>query len=53
MLFKIYQNDTALFFSSIKELADFCEVSLAEARTAYYKGTARLGGHEVINYSKK
>lgn len=53
MLFKIYQDDTALFFESIAALADFCEVTREQARKAFYGNVTILNGREVINYSKK
>ena len=53
MLFKIYQGETALFFTTIAALADFCEVTRQEARKAFYGNVTILNGREVINYSKK
>ena len=53
MLFKIYDGDVALFFTTIAALADFCEVTRQEARKAYYQGAAILNGREVINLSRK
>jgi hypothetical protein len=53
MLFKVYQDNTALFFESIAALASFCEVTKKEARKAFYQNVIILNGREVINYSRK
>lgn len=52
MLFKVYEGETALFFTSIAELADFCEVTRQEARQAFYKNAIILNGYEVINLTR-
>ena len=53
MLFKIYEGDAALFFTTIAALADFCEVTRKDARKVYYRRVVVLNGREVINLSDK
>ena len=53
MLLKVYEGETALFFTTIAYLADFCEVTRQEARKAYYKNMTVLNGYQVINLSGK